>query len=661
MKFKIMLGVVLTTTLLIAVANGMTLEEKIRDDSDLSQFYSLLERNPIALATLRYRPLTIFAPTNQAFQRFKGNTSVLYHISTVARTLDHLGSQVLADLDGNPPLYVTRKRVGKQDDIYINHALILRSRSNVQLQNKEGKKQVLHVIDDVLEPLTMKPTAPVEIYNPDAWQFLTHSESLEIGTHRVRSFRQRIIMNKKDKLYSEAGGHTFFVPVEEGFKPSPRPDLIDKKVIDGHVIPNKVIFTSSAAIEEPYYTLAFEDNLKVTVSFFTQHAGKETKTYVKSNTVIGDSKHSAGVVMAEIVKANIPVKNGVMHLIYRPLMVVDNSVKQFLEENEAGPFYKFYEAIVDHGGDFIDHINKLGEVTLFVPSNEAWENAEVKNVVSNKQKFREILNMHVVPQRITTNKIKSDIVHKIFQVPTLAGRRFLYFNAITNDNDNITVTVEGGGVNATLEIPDIAVTNGFVHIIDHVLGIPYATVQEKLATDPMLNATNLLGSRGFNAQLNDTQRRFTYFVPRDYAWNRLQIDYPSLHKKLFMRDFAYHARNVLERHLVIADRAFTMADLNKKNETIILPTQRDSLKIRVKEEDKGYYIYWNQKWIHVFRPDVECTNGIIHVIDTPLLEEADVTVAGVSTATTLTTTTISSALPFMTTLVFTLIARMCFM
>lgn len=53
--------------------------------------------------------------------------------------------------------------------------------------------------------------------------------------------------------------------------------------------------------------------------------------YVKSNTVIGDSKHSAGVVMAEIVKGNIPVKNGVMHLIYRPLMVVDNSVKQFLE------------------------------------------------------------------------------------------------------------------------------------------------------------------------------------------------------------------------------------------------------------------------------------------------------------------------------------------
>lgn len=53
--------------------------------------------------------------------------------------------------------------------------------------------------------------------------------------------------------------------------------------------------------------------------------------YVKSNTVVGDSKHSTGVVLAEIVRANIPVRNGVVHLIHRPLMVVDTTVMQFLE------------------------------------------------------------------------------------------------------------------------------------------------------------------------------------------------------------------------------------------------------------------------------------------------------------------------------------------
>lgn len=34
------------------------------------------------------------------------------------------------------------------------------------------------------------------------------------------------------------------------------------------------------------------------------------------------------------------------------------------------------------------------------------------------------------------------------------------------------------------------------------------------------------------------------------------------------------------------------------------------------------------KWILVFRPDVTCTNGIIHVIDDVFLNADDVTVTG---------------------------------
>lgn len=52
---------------------------------------------------------------------------------------------------------------------------------------------------------------------------------------------------------------------------------------------------------------------------------------MKSNTLVGDLNHPTGVVLAEIVKANIPVRNGVVHLIQRPLMVVDTNVKGFLE------------------------------------------------------------------------------------------------------------------------------------------------------------------------------------------------------------------------------------------------------------------------------------------------------------------------------------------
>jgi fasciclin 1 len=74
---------------------------------------------------------------------------------------------------------------------------------------------------------------------------------------------------------------------------------------------------------------------------------------------------------------------------------------------------------------------------------------------------------------------------KITQIPTNVDKKFLYFNVV-NRGENKTITVEGGGVNATVIQSDIAATNGFVHIIDHVLGVPYMNIQQKLETDPML-------------------------------------------------------------------------------------------------------------------------------------------------------------------------------
>lgn len=74
---------------------------------------------------------------------------------------------------------------------------------------------------------------------------------------------------------------------------------------------------------------------------------------------------------------------------------------------------------------------------------------------------------------------------QIYQAPTALARKYLYFNVLTHNN-NQTLTVEGGGVNATVTLPNIAATNGFVHIIDRVLGVPYTTILEKLKTDPML-------------------------------------------------------------------------------------------------------------------------------------------------------------------------------
>lgn len=161
---------------------------------------------------------------------------------------------------------------------------------------------------------------------------------------------------------------------------------------------------------------------------------------------------------------------------------------------------------------------------------------------SDPAKVQEILNLHVVPGRFNTQEIKKNVKEiSPFTLPTMQERKSLFFNVLTRPDHNETITVEGGGVNATIIHADIAATNGYVHIIDHVLGAPYATVLEKLQKDPMMRSTYTLASQSdFIKQINDTTRRYTFFVPSDKAWRALQQVNPSAHKKLFMPDFSYH-------------------------------------------------------------------------------------------------------------------------
>ncbi|XP_025835129.1 fasciclin-1 [Agrilus planipennis] len=263
---------------------------------------------------------------------------------------------------------------------------------------------------------------------------------------------------------------------------------------------------------------------------------------------MGDNRHPTGVVFAEIVKANIPVQNGVIHLIHKPLMIVDFTVKQFIEykykDKEDGILSKFYWAIQDLGDagqEFLRTIERSNEVTLFAPNNAAWDDANLKNVMQDRQRMKEILDTHLVPgQSLSVDNIISRNRKQLFRVPTLAKRRNLYFNVLATKTERI-LTVEGGGVNATVVQENFAATNGIIHIIDRVLGVPYVTILEKLKTDPLLNDTFFLGSRqGFNSQLNKTDKKFTYFVPRNKAWSDAKISLPSVIKKLFMPQFTYH-------------------------------------------------------------------------------------------------------------------------
>ena len=72
------------------------------------------------------------------------------------------------------------------------------------------------------------------------------------------------------------------------FQPTTRSDLIDAKVVDGHVIPHHVLFTQATSDTKQFNSMAFSDNVKVIISFTTTDNEKEeiSKYYMKSFNII---------------------------------------------------------------------------------------------------------------------------------------------------------------------------------------------------------------------------------------------------------------------------------------------------------------------------------------------------------------------------------------
>ncbi|KAL4122907.1 hypothetical protein QTP88_015158 [Uroleucon formosanum] len=619
-------------------AQCSSLIKYLSTEYNLSNIYSIIERNQIANTTIHLRSVTVFAPHNEAFLKITKQDNddeylPCYHITNVPMKLEQLGKSVFSELDGNPPIWITKK---SPEEIYVNQAKVVYSLANYEHNNTFGKPQVLHVIDQVLQPLRMKKNSPQNVYNPNAWEFMQNAEYLDLDSYHTNTFLQRVQNLDKKGVFSNQGGHTFFIPVDEVANyPKVKPEKIDVKVIDAHIVPDNVLFLGPTNEDEQFKTLAFTDMLKVFSSLSKAAEGDKTKYYVSSDTVVGDDVHPTGAVVAEIVKANIPVRNGVVHLISRPLMIVDNNVKQFIEQSykdrEDSALHRFYEEIMNSGGDFLEKLTAMPNVTLFAPSNAAFNDQSIQSYLLNRTYIRSLLDLHIVNRRLSIDDI---VAESIDTVQTEVPRKDLFFNVVTNGK-NRTLTLEGGGVNATVVQANLAATNGIIHIIDHVLGIPSSTVDRKLATDPTLNETNYLGQvSSLNDQLGDVQKRFTYFVPRDLAWRRLATDNPSVYKKLFMPEYSQVARAILERHLIIADKAFTMDDFRKEannnnNLSVRLPVVRDvSMYVKIKDSVEGYSIEWRDEWIHVHRSDVRCTNGIIHVIDKVLIDQNDIDGSG---------------------------------
>lgn len=79
-----------------------------------------------------------------------------------------------------------------------------------------------------------------------------------------------------------------------------------------------------------------------------------------------------------------------------------------MQEKEDGPLQKFFEVIMDSGGEFMRTVNEMRDVTLLAPSNEAWNDAGVRSILQDKQKMARILNLHLMRSRVNVEHLQQE-------------------------------------------------------------------------------------------------------------------------------------------------------------------------------------------------------------------------------------------------------------
>jgi uncharacterized surface protein with fasciclin (FAS1) repeats len=123
----------------------------------------------------------------------------------------------------------------------------------------------------------------------------------------------------------------------------------------------------------------------------------------------------------------------------------------------AGSFKTLVAAVQAAG--LVDTLKSEGPLTVFAPTDEAFAKlpaGTVENLLKpeNKEKLVAVLTYHVVPGRVTSEKV--------------AGLS----SAKTVNGQELRISSKDGGVmidDARVTAVDIATTNGIIHVIDSVI------------------------------------------------------------------------------------------------------------------------------------------------------------------------------------------------
>jgi len=238
--------------------------------------------------------------------------------------------------------------------------------------------------------------------------------------------------------------------------------------------------------------------------------------------------------------------------------------------------------------------NEDAQFTVFAPTDAAFAALDptfLANLVNNDTaNLTKILTYHVV-----TGKTMSTDLSNGMRVKTVQGKQ-------------ITIKIENGKVyidNAMVTTADIACSNGVIHVIDAVIVPKDNIVETAIGNTDFETLVTAVVAANLATTLSNEDAQFTVFAPTDAAFAALD---PTFLANLVNNDTA-NLTKILTYHVVTGKTMSTDLSDNMTVATV----EGSTITITI---DNGK-VYVNDAM--VILADIECSNGVIHVIDTVIV------------------------------------------
>ena len=265
--------------------------------------------------------------------------------------------------------------------------------------------------------------------------------------------------------------------------------------------------------------------------------------------------------------------------------------------------------------DLVNTLNGAGNFTVFAPTNTAFEAFLAANDFASVNDvpvdlLTQILLNHVIDGEFASTDLSTTYIN------TLATQAETGYNLsmFVDTTDGVTLN---GVSNVNLNLANIDATNGIIHVVDAVIGLP--TVVTFATADPNFSTlvtalTELTPNTDFVSILSRTEEGngdsidpfFTVFAPLNSAFDNITI--PSDETTL---------TTILLHHVVSGANAQS-GDLTPNGNTTVTTLQGDDLVITLPGTSGNIADVTDgagNSDIGIVAVDVQASNGVIHALN----------------------------------------------